>query len=89
MDSVGIFSRESLKTYTKTRKDALYDAMNCENWRCHLHLEVAKKTKVALKTTDKCSAFALSACFGADVRECRSRWPDDGCFGFNYSCNCC
>ena len=60
VDSVAMFSRESLKTYTKAGKDALYGALNCENWNWrHLHLEAAKQAERALKTTGKCSAFAL------------------------------
>jgi len=44
VDSIGMFARESLQTFSQARKDALYDVMNREdlNWR-QLHFQVAKE----------------------------------------------
>ena len=46
VDSIGMFARESLQTFSCAEKDALYDAMNREdvNWR-HLHEQVASKVQ--------------------------------------------
>ncbi|MDX8400403.1 MAG: hypothetical protein R8K20_09170 [Gallionellaceae bacterium] len=35
LDSVGMFARESLRTFSSTEKDALYTALNREDWNWH------------------------------------------------------
>jgi SRSO17 transposase len=60
VDSVGMFARESLKTYARAGKDALYGALNREDWNWRrLHLEAAQQTIKALKISDEASAFVL------------------------------
>jgi SRSO17 transposase len=60
VDSVAMFARESLQTFSGVGKDALYEAMNREDWDWRaLHLSVAKKTIASLKATDSPRAFVL------------------------------
>jgi SRSO17 transposase len=60
VDSVGMFARESLKTYSQASKDALYAALNQEDWNWRrLNLEMALQTAKALKASGQSSAFAL------------------------------
>jgi len=60
VDSVGMFARESLKTYSQASKDALYTAMNHEGWNWHhLNLAMAPQTASALKVSGQSSAFVL------------------------------
>jgi DDE superfamily endonuclease len=60
VNSVGMFARESLKTYSQASKDALYAALNHEDWNWRrLNLEIAQQTMRALKVSVQSSAFAL------------------------------
>ena len=60
VDSVSMFARESLKTFSQASKDALYGALNSENWNWRrLNLEVARETAKALKVSVNTSAWAL------------------------------
>lgn len=60
VDSVGMFARESLKTYSQASKDALYAALNCEGWNWRrLNLEAAQQAAKALKISSQTSAYAL------------------------------
>jgi len=53
VDSVGMFARESLKTYSQASKDALYAAMNHEDWNWRrLNLAMALQTASALKASN-------------------------------------
>jgi len=55
-----MFARESLKTYSQAGKDALYAALNHEDWNWRrLNLEVAQQTMKALKVSLQSSAFVL------------------------------
>jgi len=55
-----MFARESLKTYSQASKDALYAALNHEDWNWRrLNLEVAQQTMKALKVSFQSSAFVL------------------------------
>lgn len=60
VDSVGMFARESLKTFSQASKDALYGALNHEDWNWRrLNLEAAQETTKALKVSVQSSAWAL------------------------------
>ncbi len=60
VDSVGMFARESIKTFTQASKDTLYAALNHEDWNWRrLHLEIAQQTTKKLKTTFQSSAWAI------------------------------
>ena len=60
VDSVGMFARNSLKTFASGSKDALYAALNNEKWNWRkLHLAVARSaiSKAGLK--ERTAAFVL------------------------------
>jgi len=60
VDSVGMFARESLKTFSQASKDAFYGALNHEDWNWRrLNLEAAQETTKALKVSVQSSAWAL------------------------------
>lgn len=60
VDSIGMFARESLRTFTRAEKDALYAALNQEDWNWRrLHMEVAQQAVRAAKTKRQPSAFVL------------------------------
>lgn len=60
VDSVGMFARESLKTFSSAEKDALYAALNREDWNWRrLHREVARQAVGCAKASDRHSAFVL------------------------------
>lgn len=60
VDSIGLFARESLQTFSSAEKGALYDVMNREdlNWR-RLHLQVAARAARSLKENETPSALVL------------------------------
>jgi len=60
VDSIGLFARESLQTFSQARKDALYDVTNREdlNWR-RLNLQVAAQAVRSLKEQEGSRAFVL------------------------------
>ena len=60
VDSIGMFSRESLKTFSRAEKDALYGVLNHEdkNWR-RLHMEIARQALGSAQTPNRHSAFVL------------------------------
>ena len=60
VDSIGMFARESLKTFSRAEKDAFYDVMNREdlNWRT-LHGQVAGRVARQLKGSDTPKALVL------------------------------
>lgn len=60
VDSIGLFARESLQTFSSAEKDALYAALNREdwNWRC-LHLDVAQQAVREMKASRQPKAFVL------------------------------
>ena len=60
LDSIGMFSRESLQTFSRAEKDALYGALNQEDWNWRrLHIEVAQQAARGIKASGKPSAFVL------------------------------
>lgn len=60
LDSVGMFARESLRTFTLAEKDALYAALNQEDWNWrHLHMETAQMAVRSSKAPSRHSAFVL------------------------------
>ncbi len=60
VDSIGMFAREALKTFSLARKDALYAALNHEgrNWR-RLHLGMARQAARAISTKGQPIAYVL------------------------------
>jgi hypothetical protein len=60
VDSIGMFARESLKTFSSAEKDALYAALNQEDWNWRsLHREVARQAIRGTKTSNRHNAFVL------------------------------
>jgi len=60
VDSVGMFARESLKTFSCAEKDALYTALNREDWNWrHLHGGVARQAVRSIEASGRHSAFVL------------------------------
>lgn len=60
VDSIGMFARESLKTFSLASKDALYMALNQENWNWRkLHLETAQQAARAIRTSGQPRAYVL------------------------------
>ena len=60
VDSVGMFARESLRTFSCAEKDALYAALNQEDWNWRrLHREVARQAVGCVKASGRYSAFVL------------------------------
>lgn len=60
VDSIGMFARESLKTFSCAEKDALYAALNQEDWNWrHLHRDVARQAIRGAKTSSHIRAFVL------------------------------
>jgi len=60
VDSIGVFARESLQSFSQARKDALYDVMNREdlNWR-RLNLQVVAQAVRMGKAQEGTRAFVL------------------------------
>lgn len=59
-DSIGFFARDALQSFSKARKDALYEAMNREDWNWRsLHQQVALRTLREMKSPDAKSPKAL------------------------------
>ena len=60
VDSIGMFARESLKTFSLARKDALYAALNHEDWNWRrLHMETALQAARAIKIAGQPCAYVL------------------------------
>jgi SRSO17 transposase len=60
VDSISLFAKESLQTFSNAEKDALYEAMNREDWNWRrLHLEVAQQAVREMKASSLSSAFVL------------------------------
>ncbi len=60
VDSIGMFARESLKTFSRARKDALYAALNNEDWNWRrLHMETALQAVRAIKSAGQPRAYVL------------------------------
>lgn len=60
VDSIGMFARESLKTFSLARKDALYAALNNEDWNWRrLHMETALQAARAIKIAGQPRAYVL------------------------------
>ena len=60
VDSIGMFARESLKTFSLARKDALYAALNQEDWNWRrLHLEMALQATRAISAKGQHRAYVL------------------------------
>ncbi len=58
VNSINMFSREALQAFSKAEQDALYDALNREDWNWRrLHTENALQAVKSLKTQKKNSAF--------------------------------
>lgn len=60
VDSIGMFARESLQTFSRAERDALYAVLNHEdrNWR-RLHMEVARQAAGCAATSKRHRAFVL------------------------------
>ena len=60
VDSIGMFARESLRTFSRAERDALYAVLNREdrNWR-RLHMEVARQAVGCAATSKRHRAFVL------------------------------
>ena len=59
VDSIAMFARESLRTFSASKKDALYEAMNREDWDWRrLHRGIASQAAQSLKTNAP-SAFVF------------------------------
>lgn len=59
-DSIGMFARESLKTFCNASKDVLYEAMNREDWNWRsLHAGIAQKAARALNSAACGTALIL------------------------------
>ena len=60
VDSIGMFARESLQTFSRARTDALYAALNQEDWNWRrLHLDVAQQAVRGAKAPGQPGAFVL------------------------------
>lgn len=60
VDSIGMFARESLKTFSLARKDALYAALNQEDWNWRkLHMETAVQAARTTKVAGQPRAYVL------------------------------
>ena len=60
VDSIGMFARESLKTFSRAEKDAPYAALNQEGWNWRrLHGEVARQAIRGAKASGRHRAFVL------------------------------
>ena len=60
VDSVGMFARESLKSFSLASKDALYAALNQEDWNWRgLHLNIARQAVWAISIKGQPSAYVL------------------------------
>ena len=60
LDSIGMFARESLRTFSSAEKDALYAALNQEDWNWRrLHMEIAQQAARSAKASGRHSAFVL------------------------------
>jgi hypothetical protein len=59
VDAVGMLSRDALLSFSATKKDALYDLLNCEDldWR-KLQLLTAKKV-LKVNSQSSLSAFVI------------------------------
>lgn len=60
VDSINLFARESLQTFSNAEKDALYAALNREDWNWRrLHREVAQQAVRGMKASSQPRAFVL------------------------------
>ena len=60
VESIGLFARESLRTFSAAEKDALYGALNREDWNWRrLHLDVAHQAIRQMKGSAQPKAFVL------------------------------
>jgi len=60
VDSIGMFARESLQTFSRARADALYAALNQEDWNWRrLHMGLAQQAVRGAKTSGQPGAFVL------------------------------
>ncbi len=60
VDLIGMFARESLQTFSSARTDALYAAMNREDWNWRsVHLKLAHQAVRSMKVSSQSSAFVL------------------------------
>lgn len=60
VDSIGMFSRQSLQTFSGAGKDALYAALNQEDWNWRrLHMEIAQQAVRSAKASSQPGAFVL------------------------------
>jgi SRSO17 transposase len=60
VDSIGLFARQSLQTFSSAEKDALYAAMNREDWNWRrLHREVAHQAVRGMNASSQPKAFVL------------------------------
>jgi SRSO17 transposase len=60
VNSINMFSREGLQAFSQAEKDALYGALNREDWNWRrLHQVAALKAVSSLKAQKKASAFVL------------------------------
>ncbi len=60
VDSIGMFARESLKTFSLASKDALYAALNQEDWNWRrLHLDMARQAARAISIKGQPNAYVL------------------------------
>lgn len=59
-NSVGMFARESMSTFSAASRDALYAAMNREDWNWRrLHLEIARRAVRLMCKASSTKAFVL------------------------------
>jgi SRSO17 transposase len=59
-NSVAMFARESMSTFSASGRDALYTALNREDWNWRrLHLEIARKAVRSTCQTSSTKAFVL------------------------------
>ena len=60
VNSISMFSRESLGTFSMAGKDVLYEAMNREDWNWRgLHFKVARKAVLQMNSPASTTAFVL------------------------------
>jgi SRSO17 transposase len=60
VDSIGLFARESLRTFSTAEKDALYGALNREDWNWRrLHVDLAQQVVRQMPDSAQPKAFVL------------------------------
>ena len=60
VNSISMFSRESLGTFSTAGKDVLYEALNREDWNWRgLHFKVARKAVLQMNSPASTTAFVL------------------------------